>query len=282
MGKTHRVLVASLAVLGSVASSCGSDAKDTAATTAATSTPAATATAASNTASATTVPTMTGTITVFAASSLTEAFTEMGAAFEKANPGAKVIFSFGGSGDLVTQIGQGAPADVFASADDSNMTKLVEAGNASGTPTVVAKNSLEIITEAGNPKGIATLADLATPDLVVVLCATTAPCGKLAALVLKTAGVTVVPKSLEDKVKGVVTKVTMGEADAGIVFATDVQAAGSKATGVAIPAEQNAVTNYSLVVTKQATNTTTASAFIASVASPAGQAILAKYGFLAP
>ena len=254
MRRIPRLVPAVIVLVGLVATGCSSDSK----------------------------PTTTGSVTVFAASSLTEAFTEMGTAFEKINPGAKVTFSFGGSGDLVTQIGQGAPADVFASADESNMTKLVDAGNASGTPTVVAKNSMEIITEAGNPKGIATLADLAKPDLIVVLCATTAPCGKLAASVLKTAGVTVSPKSLEDKVKGVVTKVTSGEADAGIVFVTDVKAAGSKATGVAIPAEQNAVTNYPLVVTKQATNATGASAFIAYVASSAGQAILAKYGFLAP
>ncbi len=254
MRSTRPVLVTFLAVIALAATACGSDSKSKAS----------------------------GSVTVFAASSLTEAFTEMGASFEKANPGAKVTFSFGGSGDLVTQIGQGAPADVFASADDSNMTKLVDAGNALGTPTVVAKNSMEIITEAGNPKGIATLADLAKPDLIVVLCATTAPCGKLAASVLKTAGVTVAPKSLEDKVKGVVTKVTTGEADAGIVFVTDVKSAGSKATGVEIPATQNRVTNYPLVVTKQATNTTGAAAFIAYAASPDGQTILAKYGFLAP
>lgn len=250
--KSHRRLrLAAVAVLALVAGGCGSDVK-------------------------------TGAITVFAASSLTEAFTEIGSSFEAATPGARVRFDFAGSGDLVTQIGQGAPADVFASADDSNMKKLTDAGEAIGTPTVVARNTLEIITAAGNPKGIATLADLARPDLIVVLCAETVPCGKLAQQALAKASVAVTPKSLEDKVKGVVTKVTTGEADAGIVFATDVIAAGASAGGVEIPAAQNAVTDYPVTVTKAATNGAGAAAFITYLASPSGQAILAKYGFLAP
>lgn len=255
MRSLSRLLTAAVLVIGGVAtSSCGSESRRANATT----------------------------ITVFAASSLTEAFTEIGTSFEQANPDVTVRFSFGGSGELATQIDQGAPADVFSSADDINMARLVDAGNATGTPVVVARNSMEIIVEAGNQKGIATVADLAAPDLVVVLCATTAPCGKLAATVLKTAGVTVVPKSLESSVKAVVTKVTTGEADAGIVFVTDVLAAGSKAAGVAIPSDQNVVTHYPMVVTKQTTNAAGASSFVAYVAGPQGQAILAKYGFLAP
>lgn len=224
----------------------------------------------------------TGTITVFAASSLTEAFTEAGAAFEAANPGTKVQFSFAGSGDLVNQIVQGAPADVYASADDANMKKLVDAGEAGGDATVVARNTMAILTEAGNPKGITGLADLAAPGLVVVLCAETVPCGSLSTQILDGARVTVTPASLEDKVKGVVTKVTAGEADAGLVFVTDVKAAGGKAGGVDIPADQNRVTDYPMVVTRAATNPTGALAFISFLAGPAGQAILAKYGFLAP
>ena len=222
------------------------------------------------------------TVTVFAASSLTEAFTEIGTSFEQANPDVTVRFSFGGSGELATQIDQGAPADVFASADVSNMARLVAAGHASGTPVVVARNSMEIIVEAGNPKSIATVADLASSDLVVVLCATTAPCGKAAASVLEVAGVSVTPKSIENSVKAVVAKVTTGEADAGIVFVTDVLAAGSKATGITIPAAQNVVTDYPMAVMSEATNTSGAKAFIAFAASPAGQAILARYGFAAP
>lgn len=222
-----------------------------------------------------------GTIVVFAASSLTEAFNEIGTAFHAANPGATVQFNFAGSSDLVTQIGQGAPADVFASADDTNMTKLVDAGEAAGTPVPVAKNTFEIIVEKGNPKAIATVADLAKPGLTVVLCAPTVPCGKGAAKVLENAKVTVTPKSLEEKVKGVVTKVTTGEADAGIVFVTDVKAAGSGAQGVEIPADINAISNYPMVVTKEAKNAS-AQAFIDFVAGPQGQAILVSHGFLKP
>lgn len=223
-----------------------------------------------------------GEIVVFAASSLTEAFTTMGDAFTAQNPDARVTFNFAGSGDLVTQIGQGAPADLFVSADDANMAKLTDAGDNAGQPVSIAKNTFEIIVEPGNPKGITGLADLGNPDLVVVLCADTVPCGKGAAKVLANAGVTVTPKSYEDKVKGVVTKVTTGEADAGIVFATDVRAAGDKAAGVAIPADVNVISNYPMVVTKDAPNRSGAAAFLAFATSDAGQAILARYGFLAP
>ncbi len=258
--RISRFLTGSLVALSSVVVACGSDSKP----------------------AATTGVRASGAITVFAASSLTDAFNEIGTAFSAANPGAKVTFNFGGSSDLVTQIGQGAPADVFISADDSNMKKLVDAGEASGTPVSVAKNTFEIIVEKGNPKHLTGVADLAQPGLIVVLCAASVPCGKGAATILQNAGVNVTPKSLEDKVKGVVTKVTTGEADAGIVFVTDVTAAGAAAGGVEIPAAQNVISNYPIVVTKEATNVPTGQAFIDFVASPAGRAILAKYGFLAP
>jgi len=223
-----------------------------------------------------------GAVVVFAASSLTDAFAEIGEAFHAANPATAVTFNFAGSGDLVTQIGQGAPADVFVSADESNMTKLTDAGEAAGDPVVVAGNTMEIIVEAGNPKDITGLDDLNGSGLLVVLCADTVPCGKNAAMVLANAGVTLSPVSLEDKVKGVVTKVTTGEADAGIVFATDVQAAGDKALGVEIPPAVNVISKYPIVVTKEATNAAAGQAFIDFVAGAEGQAILAKYGFLAP
>lgn len=223
-----------------------------------------------------------GDIVVFAASSLTEAFTELGDAFTADNPGAHVTFSFSGSSDLVTQITEGAPADVFISADDSNMAKLTDAALNATEPVIVARNTFAIIVEKGNPKGITGLADLAGGDLVVVLCADTVPCGKGAAKVLANAGVTITPKSFEDKVKGVVTKVTAGEADAGIVFVTDVNAAGGAAEGVEIPSDVNVISNYPIVVTKEAGNPATAQAFIDFVASAEGKAILAKYGFLAP
>ena len=140
----------------------------------------------------------------------------------------------------------------------------------------------EIIVEHGNPKAITGLADLAEPGLIVVLCADTVPCGKGAAKVLENAAVTVTPRSFEDKVKGVVTKVTTGEADAGIVFVTDVRAAGDAAAGVEIPADVNVISNYPVVVTKAAPNPEGAQAFVDFVAGDAGQAILAQYGFLAP
>lgn len=223
-----------------------------------------------------------GEVVVFAASSLTEAFTEMGAVFSTANPGVRVTFNFAGSGDLATQISEGAPADVFVAADDSNMQKITDAGLNATEPVVVARNTFAIIVERGNPRGITGLADLADPDLIVVLCADNVPCGKGAATILAHAAVTVTPKSLEDKVKSVVTKVAGGEADAGIVFVTDIAAAGATADGVDIPDDLNVMSNYPIVVTTGAGNPTGAQAFIAFVSSPAGQAILAQYGFLAP
>ena len=260
MRRTPRLLVSSVALFGFLAASCGSDADSASITTTAVS----------------------GDVTVFAASSLTEAFTEIGDAFAAANPDAKVVFNFAGSGDLVTQIGQGAPADVFVSADDANMTKLTDAGENVGEPISIAQNTMEIIVEHGNPKAITSVADLARDGLIVVLCADTVPCGKNAAKVLANAGVSVSPASLEDKVKGVVTKVTTGEADAGIVFVTDVDSAGGKAEGVTIPDDINVISNDPIVITKQAPNAEAGQAFIDFVASPAGQAILATYGFLPP
>jgi molybdate transport system substrate-binding protein len=261
MRKTTRLLVTSAALLAVIVASCGSDAKSALPTT---------ATAAS------------GEVTVFAGSSLTEAFTEMGAAFKVDNPQANVTFNFAGSGDLVTQIKEGAPADLFVSADDSNMTKLSDAGEAVGEPVSIATNTMEIIVEKGNPKAITGVADLANSNLIVVLCADTVPCGKSAAKVLQAAGVTVTPASLEDKVKGVVTKVSAGEADAGIVYVTDVLAVSDAAAGVEIPADINVVNNYPMVLTKESPNPTAAKAFMDFVTSDAGRAILAKYGFLPP
>ena len=285
-----RLLLSSVALLGFVAASCGSDSTGVAtATTARTVAPTTTAsvdtTAAADTTGAPTteaagVPVASGEITVFAASSLTEAFTNMGDAFKRANPEATVVFNFAGSADLVTQISQGAPADVFVSADDTNMRKLTDAKENAGEPISIARNTMEMIVEKGNPQNIASVADLARSGLVVVLCAETVPCGKNAAKVLTNTGVTVTPASLEDRVKGVVTKITTGEADAGIVFVTDVKAAGASVAGVMIPADVNVISNYPMVVTKQAPNATAGQAFIDFVASAAGQAILAQYGFL--
>ena len=223
-----------------------------------------------------------GDVTVFAAASLTAAFTEIGEAFTLEHPGADVTFNFAASSELVAQIGQGAPADVFASADKSNMTKLTDAGNNATEPETFATNLLEIIVGPGNPQGVTGVADLANENLIVVTCAPEVPCGKYAAQVFESAGVTVAFKSLEENVKAVVSKVILGEADAGIVYKTDVDAAGDKAAGVEIPTDINVLAEYPIAVTKDAPNAEGAQAFIDFVQSEQGRGILASYGFLAP
>ena len=255
-----RLIVASFVVFGLVATACSEESDTTPATGSA----------------------IAGAVVVFAASSLTEAFTEMADAFAADPPDVSRTFNFAGAGDLFTQISEGAPADVFVSADAANMTRLTDAALNAGAPVTIARNTFEIIVEPGNPQAITGLTDLADPNLIVVLCADTVPCGKGAQQVLANAGITLTPKSLEDKVKGVVTKVTAGEADAGIVFVTDVNAAGNTAEGVQIPAAVNVISEYPAVITKDAPNPAAAQAFVEFVAGPAGQAILATYGFLAP
>jgi molybdate transport system substrate-binding protein len=228
-------------------------------------------------------PTVTGTVNVFAAASLKEAFTEAAAAFEKANPGAKVVLNFGSSSSLAQSVNEKAPADVFASADQANMQKVVDAGGISGSPQVFATNSLEIIVAPGNPEGISGVADLSRSGLLYVTCGPDVPIGKYAAQVFEKAEVTApTPASLEADVKAVVTKVTSGEADAGIVYATDVKAAGTKAEGVAIPNEVNVVATYPLGVTTEAANPEGAAAWAAFITGSEGRAILASYGFGAP
>ena len=220
-----------------------------------------------------------GNVTVFAAASLTAAFTELGDAFTAANPDVEVTFNFAGSSDLVAQISDGAPVDVFASADFANMSKLTDAGLAAGEPATFATNAAEIVVEPGNPLGIAGVADLADSDLIVVLCAPEVPCGAYAERVIANAGITVTPSSYEENVKAVVTKVTLGEADVGIVYRTDVIAAGDDAQGVPIPDDINVVAEYPIALVADAPNAAGAQAFIDFVLSPSGQKILAAYGF---
>ena len=220
-----------------------------------------------------------GNVTVFAAASLTAAFTELGDAFTAANPDVELTFNFAGSSDLVAQISDGAPVDVFASADLANMSKLADAGLAAGEPATFATNTAEIVVEPGNPLDIAGVADLADSDLIVVLCAPEVPCGAYAEQVVANAGTTVTPSSYEENVKAVVTKVTLGEADAGIVYRTDVIAAGDAAQGVPIPDDINVVAEYPIALVSDAPNAAGAQAFIDFVLGPAGQKILAAYGF---
>lgn len=220
-----------------------------------------------------------GNVIVFAAASLTGAFDKIGTQFEKANPGVMVKFSYAGSSSNATQIRQGAPADVFASANTKNMTTVTSDKLASGTPKVFARNKLEIIVEAGNPTQITSLADLSKPGVKVAVCAPDVPCGAYAKEALAKAGVTIKPVSEETSASGVVTKVSLGEADAGIVYTTDVKAGGSKVAGVTIPASQNVVADYPIVRLRDAPNNSGASAFISYVLGPDGQKVLAAYGF---
>jgi molybdate transport system substrate-binding protein len=211
-------------------------------------------------------------VTVFAAASLTDAFKTMGR-----DSGLQVHLNFAGSPTLVTQIEQGARADVFASADTTNMEKLQADGFVSGQPKVFAHNMLEIVVAPGNPKRIASLADLARPGVVYISAGPTVPAGKYAAQALAKAGVKVTPKSLETDVKAVLSKVQLGEADAGIVYATDVKAAGDRVTGVAIPDQENVLATYPITAVKGAGGS--AQTFIDYVLSAAGQATLESFGF---
>lgn len=218
---------------------------------------------------------------MLAAASLTEALGELDAAFT-AETGTQVTASFGASSTLVTQIVQGAPADVFASADTASMTKLVDRGQTAAAAVTFATNRLQIMVEAGNPKRISSLADLARSDVLYVTANPDVPIGRYAAGALDKAGVKVTPRSLEADVKALVTKVTLGEADAAIVYATDVLAAGSKAAGVAIPDASNVLATYPVVVTKAARAPDLAAAYVAFLSGDKGREILSRHGFGTP
>ncbi len=216
-------------------------------------------------------------LTVLAASSLTKVFTAEGAAYEKTHPGAHVSFSFAGSQALVAQVAQGAPADVLATADASSIATVTAELN--GEPRVFARNRLAVITGPGNPRHLGTLADLAKPGVKVVLAGPTVPVGKAAAKALAAAGVKLTPVSFEQDVKGVVTKVRLGEADAGIAYVTDLKAAKGAIAGTPLPAISN---SYPAAILKISKASAAAEAFIDFVLSPAGQTILAAAGFLPP
>lgn len=219
---------------------------------------------------------------MFAAASLTDAFTAAGEAFEAANGGLSVEFSFDASSALVTQITEGAPADVFASADLPTMTKLTDTGLNGSDPVRFATNPLTIIVPRGNPGRVTAVEDLANPDLTVVLCAGEVPCGNYASRILDAAGVEVSPASLEENVRGVVTKVTAGEADAGIVYVTDVTAAGDGAESVEIAEDVNVLAEYPIATVAESDNQEAAQAFIDFLTGAGGQAILADHGFGPP
>ena len=194
-----------------------------------------------------------GTLTVLAAASLTETFNALEKRFETDHPGVDVKLNYAGSSDLAQQIVNGAPADVFAAASDATMKTVTDAGLAAGTPTIFATNVLQIATAPGNPKGIASFADLAKPDLKVVVCAPQVPCGAAAEKIEKATGVTLRPVSEEADVKSTLGKVTSGDADAGLVYVTDVSAAGDSVQGVSFPEANQATTNYPIAVAEERT-----------------------------
>lgn len=216
-------------------------------------------------------------VTVFATTSLTGAFTAIGREFESANPGVKVTFNFAASSALAQQVLDGAPADVFASADEASLAKLEVRG------AVFARNRLVIVTQPGNPRKIRRLADLAATDGVVSMCGLTVPCGSYAAEALRKAGVTIAESRVSrgQNVAVALTAVTQGDAVAGVVYATDARGAGRRVTTVAIPAAQNAIATYPIAVLRQPP-TRAAQDFVAYVRSDAGQRVLARFGFLKP
>jgi molybdate transport system substrate-binding protein len=222
-----------------------------------------------------------GTITVFAASSLMGTFTELGKQFEAAHPGVSVKFNFGASSTLSTQITSGAPADVFASAAPANMDTVVKANDAS-SPTNFAKNTAEIAVPPSNPGSVTTLDDLAKSSVKVALCQPQVPCGVTAHKVFKKANVSVKPATLEPDVKSTLTQVETGNVDAGVVYVTDVKAAGAKVKGVTVPADDNASTEYPIAALTNSKESATADAFVAYVLSPAGQSVLTAAGFEKP
>ena len=266
MMRTLCCAAAALSAAALVAGCSGSNSESTPATTEGSSTPAA----------------ATGEITVFAAASLKATFTTLGTALEEQNPDTTVTFNFAGSSDLVTQLTQGAPADVFASADTNNMTKAVDAGLVAGEPVDFATNTLTIVTPPGNPKGIASFADLAKPGTSVVVCAPQVPCGSATEKVEKATGVTLAPVSEESAVTDVLGKITSGQADAGLVYVTDAKGAGDKVTAIPFPESSGAVNTYPIAVLKESANAATAQKFVDFVTGPEGQKVLSEAGFAAP
>ncbi|MGW3208743.1 molybdate ABC transporter substrate-binding protein [Streptomyces sp. NPDC001135] len=227
-------------------------------------------------------PKLSGTVTVFAAASLKESFTTLGKEFEQAHPGAKVSFNFGGSDTLAASITGGAPADVFAAASPRTMAIVTDKKDAVGTPATFVRNQLEIATLPGNPDKVSSLKDLTKPGLKVVLCDKTVPCGAAAQKALDAAKLKLTPASYEQDVKSALNKVELKEADAAVVYKTDVKAAGGKVEGVEFPESAKAINNYPIVRLKNGQSAEAAKAFIALVQSAEGQKVLSEAGFLKP
>lgn len=221
-------------------------------------------------------------LTVYAAASLQKTFTELGDRFESAHPGTTVTFNFAGSSDLVTQLQQGAPADVFASADEKNMTKATDDKLIDGTPVVFASNTLQIVVPPGNPAEVTSFADLSAPGLKLVICAPQVPCGSATKKVSEAQGITLKPVSEENSVTDVLNKVASGEADAGLVYRTDVQGAGARVVGVSFPHADKAVNRYPIALLAGSDHPELAREFVALVTGAEGQKVLSTAGFGKP
>lgn len=221
-------------------------------------------------------PTLGGDLTVFAAASLTDTFTTIGAQMMAANPDLTITFNFGSSGTLAEQLLSGAPADVFASASTTTMATAAEVV---GEPALFAHNSLVIVVPKGNPGGVTGLSDFAEPDLTIALCDPSAPCGAAARTVFANAGITPAPDTLGQDVRATSSYVTSGEVDAALVYTTDAIAAGSAVETITFPEAAEVVNDYPIAVVEGTRNADAARAFVEHVLSPAGQAVLTDAGF---
>ena len=262
-----KTVLASLALLGAAALLAGCS--STGSGNEATSTPSAT-------------PVAEQTLTVFAAASLKQTFTDLATEFEKSHPGVTVSLNFAGSADLVSQVTEGAPADVVAFADEKNMQKLSDASLIDGTPELFASNTLEIVVPRGNPARITSFQDLAKPAAKVVVCAAQVPCGSATVKIEEAAGVTLTPVSEESAVTDVLGKVSSGEADAGLVYVTDVKAAGDEVEGITFPESSGAVNKYPIGVVAKSSQADLAAEFTDLVTGADAQKILAAAGFAKP
>ncbi|WP_258068072.1 molybdate ABC transporter substrate-binding protein [Pseudoclavibacter sp. RFBB5] len=223
----------------------------------------------------------TGTVTVYAAASLTETFTQLAEEFEADHPGVTVTLNFGGSPTLAEQIVTGgAPVDVFASANDTTMRTVVDAGLVEWTPATFTRNALVIVTPEGNPAGITGLKDFADPKLKIALCDEEVPCGAAAAKIFEQTDIVPKPDTLESDVKAVLTKVSLGEVDAGLVYATDAKSAALEVDPIEFPEALDAVNNYGIVPLKAAPNPEAAAAFTEFILTARGVEVFEEAGFL--
>ncbi len=238
----------------------------------------------SGSAAATEADPLSGDLTIFAAASLTDVFTELGEQFEADHPDVEVtdFLNFGPSSGLATQITEGAPADVFASANTTQMDVVADAGNTEAEPEVFVENVLQIAVPVGNPAGITGIDDFANPDLTLAICAAEVPCGAAAATVFEAAGITPSVDSLEEDVRAALTKVELGEVDAALVYVTDVVAAGDTVEGIDFPEIEEAVNSYPIATLAEAPNPDAATAWVEFILSDDAAAVFEEAGFRIP